>query len=59
MSEYPLNDRIGLCTRCSHARVHTSAKGSEFWRCALADRNDAFPRYPPLPVTVCDGFRPR
>ena len=50
---------IGLCGRCCNARVQDSAKGSRsrFWRCALADENESYLRYPPLPVQQCAGFR--
>jgi hypothetical protein len=46
----------GLCARCAHARQVRSDRGSVFWRCALADRDPAFPRYPRLPVVDCRGF---
>ncbi len=46
----------GLCGRCRHASVQRSAKGSEFWRCRLADRDERYPRYPALPVSACPGF---
>jgi hypothetical protein len=49
-------DAIGLCARCRHAAAQRSAKGSEFWRCRLADEDAAFLRYPPLPVRDCRGF---
>ena len=51
--------RIGDCVDCVHARVMQSAKGSEFWRCARADREPAFTKYPPLPVRGCTGREPR
>ena len=50
--------RAGLCAECDHARVQRSAKGNEFWRCALADSDERFLRYPPLPVTACTGHAP-
>lgn len=46
----------GLCARCRHARVKRSARGSRFWRCARADGDPRYRRYPPLPVTACPGF---
>jgi hypothetical protein len=50
----------GLCSRCTHARVQQSARGSRFWRCALADSDPKglYLRYPPLPVQRCAGFEP-
>ena len=48
--------RVGLCCNCRFARVQRSERGSEFWRCQRADGDEAFLRYPPLPVTACEGF---
>lgn len=47
--------RSGLCGGCRHAEVVRS-KRSAFLRCALADRDPRFPRYPALPVVACAGF---
>jgi len=47
----------GLCARCAHAALQINARGSRFWRCRLADSDDRFRRYPPLPVLRCDGLR--
>ena len=52
------NAGIGLCARCRRVRVQSTKRGSVFYRCALADENDAYPRYPPLPVRQCRGFEP-
>jgi hypothetical protein len=43
----------GLCGTCRHAHVITSAKGSTFWRCRVHDRDEAWPKYPRLPVRAC------
>ncbi len=51
-------ERVGLCTGCRLAVVQTNAKGSAFWRCRRADRDERFLRYPPLPVRRCSGFEP-
>lgn len=56
MSPAPVNP--GLCARCAHARTIVSAKGSSFWRCAVADREPSWPKYPPLPVLRCRHFSP-
>jgi hypothetical protein len=48
-----------LCERCEHARLVTSARGSEFWRCDLSERDPRFPKYPRLPVIRCVGFEAR
>lgn len=46
----------GLCARCDEARKIVSGKGSEFWRCAVADREPSWPKYPRLPVLRCPHF---
>lgn len=47
----------GLCAGCVHLRLLASAR-SVFVRCGLAEEDPRFPRYPPLPVRACAGFRP-
>jgi hypothetical protein len=47
----------GLCAGCVHLRLLASPR-SVFVRCGLADSDPAYPRYPPLPVLRCAGFRP-
>jgi len=46
----------GLCASCEHLRVLASRR-SVFVRCGLAGTDPRFPRYPPLPVMVCPGYR--
>ena len=46
----------GLCHTCEHLRLLASPR-SVFVRCGLAEANPAFPRYPPLPVLACPGYR--
>ena len=48
--------RVGLCAGCRHAVRQPGREGAVFWRCALAERDPRFVRYPPLPVLACDGF---
>jgi uncharacterized protein (TIGR00290 family) len=48
----------GLCSTCTHARVITNDRGSEFWRCGLSDNDNRFPKYPRLPVIRCQGYQP-
>jgi hypothetical protein len=48
----------GLCERCVHLQIVTSAKGSRFYLCRLSLADPRFPRYPPIPVLRCDGFTP-
>lgn len=52
------DDRVGLCATCVHSQTVTSAKGSVFYLCRLSQEDPRFPRYPPLPVRVCSGYRP-
>lgn len=47
----------GLCARCVHVQVITSARGSTFYRCRLSAVDPRFPKYPRLPVIACSGFR--
>jgi len=49
----------GLCERCRHVQVVTSARGSRFYLCRLSFTDPRFPRYPPLPVLQCEGFSER
>ena len=46
----------GLCERCAHTRIVTSASGSRFFLCRLSSSDPRFPRYPRLPVLACAGF---
>jgi hypothetical protein len=52
------DERVGLCADCRHARRVESARGSVFTRCALAERDPRFPKYPRLPVLRCAGYEP-
>jgi hypothetical protein len=47
----------GLCATCEHLRVQAS-KTSVFVRCGLAEVDARFPKYPPLPVMACGGYKP-
>jgi hypothetical protein len=53
LAELPLHP--GLCARCRHLRL-LRGRRSTFVRCALAETDPAFARYPPLPVVRCEGF---
>jgi hypothetical protein len=44
----------GLCGRCRHARIVASAR-STFLRCARADGDPRWAKYPRLPVVDCPG----
>lgn len=45
----------GLCAECQHLWLAVSAR-SAFVRCGLAEEDERFLRYPPLPVRGCSGF---
>lgn len=51
---HPVN--TGLCGRCLHARTIRSARGSVFLLCERSRVDEAFVRYPALPVRDCRGF---
>lgn len=59
MAPNPAFERLatpaGLCERCLHVRLLASQR-SVFLRCARADGDERYPRYPALPVTRCLGF---
>ena len=46
----------GLCFNCRWMRSTATRRGSVFFRCARADDDARFVRYPPLPVRVCPGY---
>ena len=48
----------GLCGQCSHARLNQTRRGPVYLRCQLASVDEAFPRYPRLPVLRCAGYQP-
>jgi len=39
--------------------VQETARGSRFWRCLLAEKDERFIRYPRLPVRECPGYERR
>ena len=53
-----MSTAVGLCERCQHAHRITSAKGSTFWRCRVAERDKSWPKYHPLPVVSCRHYEP-
>ena len=48
----------GLCSSCRHVRRLRSARGSVFFLCRRSASDEAFPRYPTLPVHQCVGYEP-
>jgi hypothetical protein len=53
----PAANSVGLCSDCLHARAIQSAKGSQFMLCKLSETDSRFPKYPPLPVLSCSGYK--
>lgn len=47
---------VGLCLMCRWKRAVVNRRGSVFFRCARADSDASFVRYPPLPVLTCPGY---
>lgn len=47
----------GLCPACAHAR-RTPGRNTVFLRCARAQDDPRYPKYPPQPVLVCPGHVP-
>jgi len=47
---------VGLCLTCRCKRAVTNRRGSVFFRCARADSDTRYVRYPPLPVETCPGY---
>jgi hypothetical protein len=47
---------VGLCFSCRWARRSTNRRGSTFFRCARAEVDPRFVRYPPLPKLACEGY---
>ncbi len=52
----PDPEAVGLCFTCRWKRALTSRRGSTFFRCARAETDPRFVRYPPLPVRSCSGY---
>lgn len=51
-----MGDEVGLCLTCRWARPVSNRRGSTFYRCARAETDPRFVRYPPLPVLSCSGY---
>lgn len=48
----------GLCSDCTWAIPVPTTRGAAFLRCARSQDDQAFARYPQLPVRVCPGYAP-
>jgi uncharacterized protein YciI len=49
-------ETVGLCFACRWKRSTTNRTGSTFFRCARAEADSRFVRYPALPVRACVGY---
>ncbi|MBA2348805.1 MAG: hypothetical protein H0V81_10970 [Solirubrobacterales bacterium] len=49
---------VGLCSSCTHQRMIRSGRGSTFSMCERGLKDDAWPKYPRLPVLRCRGYEP-
>lgn len=49
--------RAGLCATCAHVKVIPGDRGSRFYLCRLSRTDPRFPRYPPIPVLACPGYK--
>jgi len=49
----------GLCDSCRHQRLIHNTRGSTFSLCERSRTDPAYPRYPRLPVSRCDGYERR
>jgi uncharacterized protein YciI len=47
---------VGLCFSCRFMRAGGNRRGSVFFRCARAETDARFARYPPLPIRACPGY---
>jgi hypothetical protein len=54
----PPSPPAGLCESCIHHRIVENRRGSRFHLCERSRDDEAFPRYPALPVVACRGYEP-
>lgn len=48
--------RAGLCDTCSQQQLVRNTRGSTFSLCRRSREDQAYPRYPRLPVLACPGY---
>ncbi len=52
-----MSETAGLCATCQHAQCAKHPRGGmDYWRCALAESDPRFAKYPRLPVLACTGY---
>jgi len=47
---------VGLCLDCANVKLFQSDRGSVFYSCLLTTTDARFPKYPRLPVLLCNGY---
>ena len=55
MRRIPVPPAAGECSTCVHARALRNRRGSVFVLCGRAATDEAYARYPRLPVVGCPG----
>jgi hypothetical protein len=55
----PARPPAGLCDSCVHQQLVSNTRGSTFSLCRRSRTDDAYPKYPRLPVRACAGHEPR
>lgn len=48
---------VGLCDGCTFRRLVKNRRGSIFLLCQRSEEDPRYPKYPPLPVLTCRGFK--
>ena len=49
-------EHVGLCLSCKHVREVRTDRSAVFYQCQRAATDSAYPKYPRLPVLVCQGY---
>ncbi|MDR0786370.1 MAG: hypothetical protein LBG44_00640 [Gemmatimonadota bacterium] len=47
---------VGICATCVNVRRVESRRGSVFLLCVLSAADPRYPRYPGLPIQMCEGW---
>jgi hypothetical protein len=48
-----------LCETCTSMREVITPGQSRFLLCQLSKTDPGYPKYPPQPILLCSGYRPR
>lgn len=55
----PMPTGAGLCDACAHQQIVRNTRGSVFSLCRRSRSDPAYPRYPRIPVSSCQGYEAR